>query len=106
MCGIVGIASRTEFPSRVLLERLKRLEYRGYDSYGFYDSRNLKKRVGGIDVEAAGRATTRIGHRPHPLGDPRRRHRAERPSPRFVRREGRHRPQRHPREPRGDEKKP
>ena len=61
MCGIIGIASRTEFPSRVLLERLKRLEYRGYDSFGFYDSRNLKKRVGGIDVEAAGRTTTRMG---------------------------------------------
>jgi len=61
MCGIIGIASRTEFPSRVLLERLKRLEYRGYDSYGFYDSRKLKKRVGGIDVEAAGRATTLTG---------------------------------------------
>ena len=43
MCGIIGIASRTEFQSRVLLERLKRLEYRGYDSYGFYDSRNIDR---------------------------------------------------------------
>jgi len=61
MCGIIGIASKTEFPSRILLERLKRLEYRGYDSYGFYDSHSLKKRVGGIDVEAAGSATTLAG---------------------------------------------
>ena len=35
MCGIVGIVSRKEFSSRALLSRLKRLEYRGYDSYGF-----------------------------------------------------------------------
>lgn len=61
MCGIIGIASKTQFPSRVLLERLKRLEYRGYDSYGFYDLQSLKKRVGGIDIEAAGRATTMTG---------------------------------------------
>ena len=34
MCGIVGIASRKEFPASLLLGRLKRLEYRGYDSAG------------------------------------------------------------------------
>ncbi len=53
MCGIIGIASKTEFPSRNLLERLKRLEYRGYDSYGYYDLHEMKKFVGGIRIESA-----------------------------------------------------
>ena len=53
MCGIIGIASKTEFPSRRLLERLKRLEYRGYDSYGYYDLHEMKKFVGGIRIESA-----------------------------------------------------
>jgi glucosamine--fructose-6-phosphate aminotransferase (isomerizing) len=60
MCGIVGIVAKEEFPSRLLLERLKRLEYRGYDSFGFFDSRELKKIVGGIQVAAAG-GRTRLG---------------------------------------------
>src|SRR3989344_1656919 len=34
MCGIVGIASRKEFSSQDLLNGLKKLEYRGYDSAG------------------------------------------------------------------------
>lgn len=63
MCGIVGIAARDEFPSRLLLERLKRLEYRGYDSFGFYDGRRLYKFVGGIRVTAAkGRMRLGISH--------------------------------------------
>jgi len=62
MCGIIGIVSRTEFPSRVLLERLKRLEYRGYDSYGLFDGRRLLKHVGGIRVEACGRTAAGIAH--------------------------------------------
>lgn len=59
MCGIVGIVSREKFPSSLLLERLKRLEYRGYDSYGYYNGRELKKAVGGIQVD--GRGLTRAG---------------------------------------------
>ncbi|MGM5482762.1 MAG: glutamine--fructose-6-phosphate transaminase (isomerizing) [Nanobdellota archaeon] len=36
MCGIIGIASQEEFSvNRSLLKGLKRLEYRGYDSWGF-----------------------------------------------------------------------
>jgi glucosamine--fructose-6-phosphate aminotransferase (isomerizing) len=60
VCGLVGIASPVEFPSRLLLERLRRLEYRGYDSFGFFDSKNLKKSVGGIRLAAA-EGRTRLG---------------------------------------------
>ena len=59
MCGIVGIVSQREFPASALLERLKRLEYRGYDSFGYYDGRALTKRVGSIAVD--GRGLTRAG---------------------------------------------
>ena len=57
MCGIVGyIGKKPAFP--ILLSGLKRLEYRGYDSYGFcvFDRQNhpfLYKKVGKIS-EAEG----------------------------------------------------
>ncbi len=45
MCGIVGIVSSKEFPVRgELLARLKKLEYRGYDSVGFATSEGLVMR--------------------------------------------------------------
>jgi glutamine---fructose-6-phosphate transaminase (isomerizing) len=59
MCGIIGIASKKDFPSSFLLERLKRLEYRGYDSYGYYDCSELKKNIGEIVV--LGENKTRLG---------------------------------------------
>jgi len=62
MCGIVGIASRNEFPSVLLLDRLKRLEYRGYDSYGYFDGVRLKKSLGNIEVSAPGKARIGIAH--------------------------------------------
>jgi len=62
MCGIVGIASRNEFPSVLLLDRLKRLEYRGYDSYGYFDGVRLKKSLGNIEVSAPGKAHIGIAH--------------------------------------------
>ena len=34
MCGIFGFASEKKQPSKIVLEGLKRLEYRGYDSWG------------------------------------------------------------------------
>ena len=60
MCGIVGIVAKEEFASGLLLERLKRLEYRGYDSFGFFDFHELKRSVGGIRVSAA-KGRTRLG---------------------------------------------
>src|SRR4030042_6767809 len=60
MAGIAGIGSREEFSSRLLLERLKRLEYRGYDSFGYYDGGRLKKFVGGIHIGAA-EGGTKVG---------------------------------------------
>jgi len=62
MCGIVGIASRKDFSASLLLERLKRLEYRGYDSYGYYNGRELMKRVGSIRVDGRGLTRTGISH--------------------------------------------
>jgi len=62
MCGIVGIASRTPFSASMLLGRLKRLEYRGYDSFGYYDGREIKKHVGNIRVEGRGLTRTGISH--------------------------------------------
>jgi glucosamine--fructose-6-phosphate aminotransferase (isomerizing) len=52
MCGIVGYIGNKE-ASSIVLSGLKRLEYRGYDSYGFCFINNNKaslfKRVGKID---------------------------------------------------------
>lgn len=63
MCGIVGIASRKEFSSADILKSLKRLEYRGYDSYGFASGSGiLKKDVGEIKVEDIGSFKTAISH--------------------------------------------
>ncbi len=50
MCGIVGINSAEPFTSRELLQRLKKLEYRGYDSWGYWNGRRLTKEVGKIRV--------------------------------------------------------
>jgi len=51
MCGIVGIVSSKPFSVKSeLLPRLKRLEYRGYDSVGFATSKGeVKKGVGELD---------------------------------------------------------
>lgn len=50
MCGIVGIASKEPFTSEELLKRLKKLEYRGYDSYGYWNGTELYRNVGKITV--------------------------------------------------------
>lgn len=50
MCGIVGIVSKEPFTSREVLERLKKLEYRGYDSWGYWNGKHLIKKVGKIKV--------------------------------------------------------
>ncbi len=51
MCGIVGITSKNVFSSQELLAALKRLEYRGYDSFGIVTDKGLvDKHVGEIDI--------------------------------------------------------
>lgn len=58
MCGIVGITRKEEISADVVLKLLKRMEYRGYDSFGIAnnnsDSKNCHKYIGEIanaDVE-------------------------------------------------------
>lgn len=68
MCGIVGIASSREFPIRgELLARLKKLEYRGYDSVGYASSDGrCEKGIGElgkfIEKVKDGKAKTAIAH--------------------------------------------
>ena len=79
MCGIVGaVAQRNITP--ILIEGLKRLEYRGYDSCGVALHRRrpaaaLAQHRARGGTGSAGRLdrTGRLHrHRPHPLGHPRR----------------------------------
>ncbi|TGD72772.1 glutamine--fructose-6-phosphate transaminase (isomerizing) [Mangrovimicrobium sediminis] len=66
MCGIVGAAARREV-SEILLEGLRRLEYRGYDSAGMAlldNERNLQlhKRLGKVaELESAQRMHPYLG---------------------------------------------
>ena len=54
MCGIVGFVGRKE-AEPILVEGLRRLEYRGYDSAGIAtltgDRLNVRKRAGRIPSE-------------------------------------------------------
>ncbi len=50
MCGIVGINSKHEFYVRDAVKRLKKLEYRGYDSFGYSFGKTLYKKTGHIVV--------------------------------------------------------
>ena len=72
MCGIVGYIGDKE-PTKVVLEGLKRLEYRGYDSAGLATLRNgeinITRAVGSVDkleminiVEKSGSKKICIGH--------------------------------------------
>ena len=50
MCGILGWVSIENFSVRDLVSSLKRLEYRGYDSFGFATKDGtIQKFVGTID---------------------------------------------------------
>ncbi len=59
MCGIVGIIGNSENGIEEPMHSLKRLEYRGYDSFGFATNNGfLEKRVGNIgDFDASGLGT-------------------------------------------------
>ena len=109
MCGIVGaVAGRDIVP--VLMEGLRRLEYRGYDSAGVAvvngtghvsracaPSARCKMLQEALDESPTARAHR---HRAHALGHARRAQRAQRASA-CLARWPRHRAQRHHREPRG-----
>ena len=77
MCGIIGYTGKLA-AAPVLIEGLKRLEYRGYDSAGLAvvadEHMYQVKSVGKVaQLEAVGTEKTgRLRHRPYPLGDPRR----------------------------------
>ena len=105
MCGIVGvIGARPAAP--LLLEALRRLEYRGYDSAGIATLVNGHidagaPRASSVNLAAALDRRAAAGHhrhRPYALGDARRADREQRPSARHrARFRG---AQRHHREPR------
>jgi glucosamine--fructose-6-phosphate aminotransferase (isomerizing) len=50
VCGIIGIVAAAPFTSKEVLARLKKLEYRGYDSWGYWNGKSLTKKVGKIEV--------------------------------------------------------
>ena len=89
MCGIVGYVGPKDVVS-VILEGLRRLEYRGYDSAGIAvgsagHGLELRRAPGKLrNLEEVIRQHPLHGHlrhRPHPLGHPWQAHRRERPSP-------------------------
>ena len=103
MCGIVGILGRAPVAEQ-LVDSLKRLEYRGYDSAGvatLEGDRLERRRAEGKLKNLEKRLRCRTAPRPyrdraHPLGHPRQADREQRASARHrSRRRG---PQRHHRE--------
>jgi len=50
MCGIIGIISKEDFYVVDAIKRLKRLEYRGYDSFGYFDGKSLFNKTGHIFI--------------------------------------------------------
>ena len=43
MCGILGIITKKPFATSSILQKLQKMEYRGYDSFGVYDGQILEK---------------------------------------------------------------
>ena len=87
MCGIIGYVGQRAC-KELLLQGLERLEYRGYDSAGLAlredDELDYLRVVGNLQAlkrEAGSNGSQADdGPRPHALGHPRRRQRAERAS--------------------------
>ena len=86
MCGITGyVGSRASTP--LILEALKKLEYRGYDSAGIAvvdgDGLGVTKSIGKIaELERIvhdDRPSGQHGNRPHALGNPRHSQHGQRP---------------------------
>ena len=101
MCGIfgyVGGGRSSADAAGIVLRGLKKLEYRGYDSWGVAVAHDgtvkLERRVGKIGEASVGLPPESRRDRAHALGHARRGHRAERaPAPRLPRAPGSH-PQR------------
>ena len=76
MCGIVGIVGKEAVTDR-LLDGLKRLEYRGYDSAGIatvHDGQIDRRRASGklvnlVNVLAESPLPGAVGNSAYPLGD-------------------------------------
>ena len=105
MCGIIGyIGDKQVLP--ILIDGLRRLEYRGYDSAGVAVVRDgtieLRRSAGKLarleEVDRREPARRRVRHRPHALGDARPSDRGKRASAPRLHRPHRRRPQRHHRE--------
>lgn len=63
MCGIFGVISQEKISSSSVLKSLKKLEYRGYDSYGIAtDSGLFEKGVGEIKPVAENSCSIAIAH--------------------------------------------
>ena len=88
LCAESSATSATRTCLPILIEGLKRLEYRGYDSAGVAVVRRraaARRQGGGQDRASSRRASTAtagrgtLRHRPHPLGHARRAQRRQRP---------------------------
>ncbi len=60
MCGIIGLNFLNKISVKNAVRRLKRLEYRGYDSFGLYYSGSLYKKTGEIVIPEIKGSTNKI----------------------------------------------
>ena len=63
MCGIIGVVSKNVFDSNDALKILKKLEYRGYDSFGIAtDNGFMEKHIGEITSLEKNNCTKALCH--------------------------------------------